>query len=151
MKTTVALLAVLALTVVVTVGAVASDRTVASLTPEQYAKAEATLLEGLQTSNQGVREGSAYMLGELKSTKAVIPLMKILRNGETESCRIVAALALCRIGDARGLYAVKQATHFESSERVAQRAAFFYNSYVKPGAFEFAVVGSPDATEMAKR
>ncbi len=151
MKTTMSLLAVLALAVFVTAGAVASDRTVATLSAGQYANAEATLLNGLQADNLGVKEGSAYMLGEIQSTKAVIPLMKILRADKQESSRIVAALALCRIGDARGIYAVKQATRFENSERVAQRCAYFYNSYVKPGAFEFAVVGSPDGTEMAKR
>ncbi|MCC6398155.1 MAG: HEAT repeat domain-containing protein [Bacteroidetes bacterium] len=150
MKRTASIFAALALVVVFTAGAMASDQT-GTLTPVQYARAEQTLLNGLQEDNLGVKEGSAYMLGELKSAKAVIPLMKMLRDGDQESTRIVAALALCRIGDPRGLYAVKRATQFDDSERVAQRCAWFYNSYVKAGAFEFAAVGSPDATEMAKR
>lgn len=150
MKTTVAMLAAFVLVLMTASVATASDD-VTSLTPEQYARAEQTLLQGIEEDNLGVKEGSAYMLGELKSTKAVIPLMKMLRSSENESSRIVAALALCRIGDARGLYAVKCATRFDGSERVAQRCAFFYNSYAKAGTFEFAVVGSPDDTEMAKR
>jgi HEAT repeat protein len=150
MKRTTSIFAALALVVVFTAGAMASDQT-GTLTPEQYVRAEQTLLNGLQEDNLGVKEGSAYMLGELKSSKAVIPLMKMLRDGEQESTRIVAALALCRIGDPRGLYAVKRATQFDDSERVSQRCAWFYNSYVKAGAFEFASVGSPDAAEMAKR
>jgi HEAT repeat protein len=150
MKTTASILAALALVIMATAGSLASDQT-GTLTAEQYMRAEQTLLNGLQADNIGVKDGSAYMLGELKSTKAVIPLMKILRSDELESTRIVAALALCRIGDARGLYAVKQAAHFDDSKSVAQRAAWFYNSYVKAGSFEFAVVESPDGTEMAKR
>jgi hypothetical protein len=119
------------------------------LTPEQYARAEENLLIGLQSDNEGLREGSAYMLGELQSSRAVIPLMALLRNGESESSRIVAALALTRIGDARGVYAVKRATKFDPSERVQQKCAFFVNEYAQPGAFEFARIGTEGAVEMA--
>ncbi len=150
MRTGIVILAAVVLVSVAATGALASDQA-GSLTPEQYLRAEQTLLNGLQESNLGVKEGSAFMLGQLKSSRAVIPLMKLLRDGEQETTRIVAALALCRIGDARGLYAVKRATQFDESERVSQRCAWFYNSYVKAGAFEFASVGSPDATEMARR
>jgi len=150
MKATVAILAALVLLIAAAPAAQASDQ-IGTLTAEQYQRAEQTLLNGIQEDNQGVKEGSAYMLGELKSTKAVIPLMKMLRDGENESTRCVAALALCRIGDPRGVYAVKQAAHFDESKCVAQRCAWFYNSYVKAGSFEFAVVGTPDATEMATR
>jgi len=150
MKTTVSILAALVLMVVAVAGAQTPDQA-GVLTDEQYQRAEQTLLNGIQEDNLGVKEASAYMLGELKSTKAVIPLMKMLRDGEQESTRCIAALALCRIGDARGLYAVKQAAHFDESKCVSQRCAWFYNSYVKAGSFEFAVVGSPDATEMATR
>jgi HEAT repeat protein len=150
MKKTVAILAAVALVLMTASVAMASDD-VKALTPEQYTSAEQTLLKGITEDNLGVKEGSAYMLGELKSEKAVIPLMKMLRNGENESTRIVAALALCRIGDARGLYAVKNATKFDESERVSQRCAWFYNSYAKAGTFEFAAVGTADVPNVAKR
>jgi hypothetical protein len=150
MKKTVSVLAALALVIVVTTGAMATDQ-YSAMSPAKYQRAEQSLLNGLQEDNLGVKEGSAYMLGEMKSSKAVIPLMKLLRDGEQESTRIVAALALCRIGDARGVYAVKRATFFDKSERVSQRCAWFYNSYVKAGSFDFAVVGSPEANEMANR
>jgi hypothetical protein len=110
-----------------------------SLTPEKYALAEQNLLIGVASDNQGLRESAACMLGELKSDNAVIPLMEMLRDGETESSRIVAALALCRIGDLRGVYAVKRATTFDSSEKVQQRCAWFYNEYVHPGTFDIAL------------
>ena len=150
MKKTVATLAAVALVLMTASVAIASDD-VQTLTAEQYARAEQTLLQGIEEDNLGVKEGSAYMLGELKSGKAVIPLMKMLRTSENESSRIVAALALCRIGDARGLYAVKCATKFDDSERVSQRCAWFYNEYAKAGTFEFAAVGTPDVPNVAKR
>jgi len=109
----------------------AADKT--DLRSEQkYAQAEANLLVGLRSDNLGVRESAAYLLGELKSTKAVIPLMSALRNAQHESTRIVAALALCRIGDARGVYAVKMAAQFDDDRSVQKRCAWFYNQYVSP-------------------
>jgi HEAT repeat protein len=150
MKTTMSILAAAALIIAATTTAAASDPST-TLTTEQYARAEKNLLIGIESDNQGVKEGSAYMLGELKSSKAVVPLMKMLRTDNLESARIVAALALCRIGDARGVYAVRRATQFDGSERVTQRCAWFYNEYVRAGAFEFAAVETPDVSTMATR
>lgn len=150
MKTTVAILAAVVLVLMTASIATATD-TSKGLTPGQYASAEENLLIGLASDNQGLVEGSANMLGELKSSKAVIPLMKLLRDGEQESTRIVAALALCQIGDERGLYAVKRATQFDDSERVAQRCAWFYNSYAKAGTFGFASAGAADAPTVATK
>ena len=150
MKATMSILAAAALIIAATTAAAASDPSTA-LTAEKYARAEQNLLIGIESDNQGVKEGSAYMLGELKSSKAVVPLMKMLRTDDQEPARIVAALSLCRIGDARGVYAVKRATQFDDSERVAQRCAWFYNEYVQAGAFEFAAVETPDIPNMATR
>jgi hypothetical protein len=150
MKRSVVLIAALALMVMAGTMVFAGEQQ-KSLTPEQYARAEQNLLIGVQSDNQGVREGSAYMLGELRSSKAVIPLMAMLRNNEIESSRIVAALALTRIGDARGVYAVKRATTFDPSERVQAKCAFFVNAYAQPGAFEFATVGTEGELEMAHK
>jgi hypothetical protein len=150
MKTSVVVTAVFALMVMASTLVVAGEES-RSLTPVQYARAEENLLIGLQSDNQGVREGSAYMLGELRSSKAVIPLMAMLRNNPVESCRIVAALALSRIGDARGVYAVKRATTFDPSENVQHKCAFFVNAYAQPGAFDFAATGTEGTHEMARK
>jgi hypothetical protein len=77
------------------------------------------------------------MLGELKATEAVVPLMAILRSDDRECCRTVAALALCRIGEARGVFAVKRAVKFDESESVQQKCAWFYEQYVSPGSYGF--------------
>ncbi len=87
------------------------------------------LLIGLDSDNMGLTSSSAYYLGELSSTEAVIPLMKMLRNAEQEELRISAALALFKIGDERGIYAVKRAIIFDKSERVSNMCEKFYNAY----------------------
>jgi hypothetical protein len=78
--------------------------------------------------------------------------MAMLHEG-TESSRVVAALALTRIGDARGIYAVKQAAKFDPSERVQKLAAWYYNQYAVPGSFDFVAKqdSSEDTDEMAVR
>jgi len=95
------------------------------------------LLIGIQSDNDGLRESAAYYLGEYRCPNAVLPLMALLKNSERETTRIVAALALCRIGDARGVFAVKQAVKFDSSEKVRVLAAFYYNEYYRSGTFTF--------------
>ena len=88
------------------------------------------LLIGLDSDNTGLTSSSAFYLGELSSTEAVIPLMKMLRSSEQEELRISAALALLKIGDARGIYAIKRAIVFDESKRVSNMCEKFYNAYL---------------------
>jgi len=90
-----------------------------------------SLLIGLNSSNLGLKSSSAYMLGELKVTSAVIPLMRILHENENEDLRIAAALALYKIGTPLAINAVKQSVRFDNSERVCKLCASFYNEYQK--------------------
>jgi len=87
------------------------------------------LMNGINSGNQGLRLSSSYFLGELKSDEAVIPLMRILKSDENEEARIMAALSLVKIGDARGVFAIKQAINFDSSERVKKLCSIFYQDY----------------------
>jgi HEAT repeat protein len=116
----------------------AGEEKYAGLTKEKYDAAVVNLMIGLKSDNLGLRESAAFMLGELKAREAVLPLMAMLRGEECEGCRIVAALALCRIGDERGVFAVKRAVKFDESEQVAQKCAWFYEQYVQPGTYGFA-------------
>ena len=88
------------------------------------------LLIGLYSDNAGLTTSSAYYLGELSSTEAVIPLMKMLRNSEQEELRISAALALLKIGDERGIYAIKRAIVFDESKRVSDMCEKFYKAHL---------------------
>ncbi len=92
--------------------------------------AEQNFLVGLNSSNDGLKTSSAYNLGVLNSDKAVIPLLKMLRNDEKECNRIMAALALYKINDARGINAIKQRIRFDDCERVRKMCSTLYAQYL---------------------
>jgi HEAT repeat protein len=105
----------------------------------KYDNAVTNLLMGIgdQNSNCGLRRSAIYVLGQLKAKDAVIPLMRVLRTCTDEKARLAAAWALCKIGDARGQYAVKQAVRFDDSPKVRMQSAWYYNVYVNEGTFAF--------------
>lgn len=90
-----------------------------------------TLLEGLQTENRGLQAGCTYMLGELCCDRGVITLLDILHNSPSEELRILAALSLYKIGDSRGIYAIKQSIKYDESDRVSRLCEKFYRAYMQ--------------------
>lgn len=102
-----------------------------------YRQAEINYINGVESDNAGLRLSSTLFLGEMKSDEAVIPLMRVLKNCDDEACRIAAALALTKIGDPRGIYAVKKAATYDESPRVRELTWKFYMSTVKTGAVRF--------------
>jgi len=93
-------------------------------------KAIDNYIAGINSGNDGVELSCAYFMGEYKITEGVIPLMKILHDGKTEEARIIAALALTKIGTPMALYAVKEASRLDDSERVRRLCKGFYDSYL---------------------
>lgn len=91
---------------------------------------EKNLIAGIEKENLGLKISSAYYLGERKCTQAVIPLMNVLHTDNSEEARIVAALSLFKIGDSRGLFAIKRAVEFEDSEIVKRFCDIFYKMYL---------------------
>ena len=79
----------------------------------------------------GLKVSSAYYLGEIESQKAVIPLMGILKSDKNPEARIMAALALFKIGNEKGMFAVQQAVKFDDNEQVKKMCEIFYNMYVQ--------------------
>lgn len=90
---------------------------------------EENYLEGLHSDNQGLRISCAYFLGELKSDKAVIPLMKMLRSEDNDGARLMAALSLIKIEDNTGLFMVSREGTFNSSDRVRKMCNHLYTAY----------------------
>ena len=127
----------------------AGDRPQASKESVCSSGTVASLLAGIRSDNQGLRESAAFVLGEIKCTEAVIPLMRMLHDDRAESSRIAAALALSLIGEPRGVYAVKRAATFDESARVRLLSAYFYNEYVHPSTFAFQTGGVSDAGHYA--
>ena len=87
-------------------------------------------LEGVKAENLGLKISASYYLGERKSSKAVAPLMKILKSDKSPEARIMAALSLFKIGDERGIYAIKQAVQFDDNEWVKKMCNIFYQMYL---------------------
>jgi len=98
------------------------------------------LVIGLSIDNCGVEHDCLWLLGEMKRTEGIIRILELLHDDSCEPCRICAALALCRIGDPRGTYAVKCAVKDDPSPKVRNLCAYFYNEYVKQGTFAFVAV-----------
>ena len=91
---------------------------------------EKTLLSAIESNNSGLSISSIQILGELNSVSAVIPLMKILHESESEEARIAASLSLYKIGDKRGIFAMKMAAKYDNSERVRKMCEKFYAQYL---------------------
>jgi hypothetical protein len=86
-------------------------------------------LKGLCCEDPSMRLDCAFALGEQKCEKAVIPLMKMLREDSDEAVRIVAALSLIKIGDPIGVYLVKRTAKFNDFSKVRELCEKFYTSY----------------------
>lgn len=97
--------------------------------PQITKEAVTNYLKGLKSDNHGLRLSCAYYLGEYGISEGMVPLMNMLHNEKTESGRIMAALALTKLGSEMSIYAVKQASIFDKSERVRNLCLKFYNSY----------------------
>lgn len=137
------------LTLIVAAPGFAGDDELLVLTTDRDAVVH-NLLTTLSGCDPAASRDAAYLLGEGKCAEAVIPLMRMLHDGD-EQCRVVAALALARIGDRRGAYAVRQAARFDGSERVRTLAAWYYEQYVKAGTFAFVPSGTPTSGGIAGR
>ena len=89
-------------------------------------RGEQNLLIAINSDNFGLKSSAAQILGDIKSEKAVIPLMKMLKSSDDENLRIVAALSLYKIQSAMGMFAVRQAIRFDESARVRKMCLNLY-------------------------
>lgn len=110
---------------IITVSAKTSGNDLSTAAKEK----EQNLIKDLSTNSLDTRVTSVLSLGDMKSSKAMIPLLKILHDEKKDELRIVAALSLIKIGNAIGVYQVKQAARFDKSERVRRMCSIFYNAY----------------------
>jgi hypothetical protein len=113
-----------------TISAKASNKS--SLSNKSYDAAIVNLLEGLKSDNFGLKTASAFYLGELKSSEAVIPLMRLVSNDDEDiRVRIMAALSLYKIGDGRGIYRLQRIAKFCEDCRLKDLSEKFYLSYMQ--------------------
>jgi len=97
---------------------------------EEYDHIETNLLIGIKTNNTGLQTSCAYFLGEMKSDRAMIPLLKLVTNGETEESRIIAALSLYKIESKIGMYRLKGLSQTDESKLARKVFDRLYKIYV---------------------
>ncbi len=129
MKNFTAFVTVLILIIILSTTSFAGDNSTKKY--ERTQNTVSSLIEGLNSDNIGLKTSCAYLMGELNVTEGIIPLMRLLRNDESEEVRICAALALYKIGTPISIFAVKQAIRFDESDRVSRLAAKFYYDFLR--------------------
>jgi HEAT repeat protein len=98
------------------------------------------LTVGIKSENSGLHTSAALVIYELinecylesdDASKAMIPLLKLLKNGKTEEERIAAAMALFQLGNPIGIYQLRGVAVFDDNEKVATVCKNLYYSYHK--------------------
>ncbi len=98
------------------------------------------LTMGIKSDNSGLHTSAALVIYELinesylesgDASKAMIPLLKLLKNGITEEERIAAAMALFQLGNPIGIYQLRGVAVFDDNEKVATICKNLYYSYHK--------------------
>lgn len=102
------------------------------VTPVQFSQSRIVdnLLQGIKSGNNGLKLSSLYLMGDYDTEKSVIELMRTLKDDPKDEARITAALSLFKLGDARGLYAVKRAAEFDDSPRVRKMCENYYRQFL---------------------
>ncbi|MBU2492646.1 MAG: HEAT repeat domain-containing protein [Bacteroidetes bacterium] len=88
------------------------------------------LLVGIKSQNEGLKLSSLFQLGNYAMDKAVIELMRTLKDDSKAEARITAALSLYKLGDPRGLFAIGRAAIFDESPRVRKMCEKYYQQSV---------------------
>ena len=99
-------------------------------TEDKLALIEDNLLIGVKSKNPGLQTSCAYFLGEMKSSKAMIPLLRLTRTGATEEARIIAGLSLYKIHSKIGMYRLSGLSKSDESELVRRVFDRLYKKYV---------------------
>ena len=98
------------------------------------------LTVGIESPNTGLHTSSALVMSDLiresyiesnDASIAMIPLLKLLRNGKTDEERIAAAVALYQLDDPVAIYQLRGVAVFDDNEKVATACKNLYYSYHK--------------------
>lgn len=119
-----------------------------ALNPEQKEAIVDNLNVGIKSDNYGLRVSSSNVLFDLihdsyiksdDASKAMIPLLIMLENGQTDEERISAALALFNLGNSIGIYRLRGVAKFDDNERVSKICKNLYYSYHKLNGTEYLI------------
>jgi hypothetical protein len=103
---------------------------------------------GIESENTGLHTSSALVMYDLineaylassDASNAMVPLMKLLKEGKTEEERIAAAVALYQLGNPIGIYRLRGVAVFDDNEKVATVCKNLYVTYHKLHGTEYLV------------
>jgi len=106
------------------------------------------LTAAVKSDNTGLQTSGALVLSNLISDSyiesddasiAMIPLMKMLKEGKTDEERIAAAVALYQLGNSIGIYSLRGVAVYDGNEKVATVCKNLYYSYHKLHGTEYLV------------
>ena len=106
------------------------------------------LIVGIKSDNNGLQTSAALVIYDLinesyiesgDASKAMIPLLTLLKNGKTDEERIAAAVALYKLGNPIGIYKLRGVAVFDDNEKVATVCKNLYYSYHKLQGTEYLV------------
>jgi len=97
---------------------------------DKFSLIEYNYLQGIKSDNVGLQTSCAYFLGEMKSSKAMIPLLMLATSGSTEEARVIAGLSLYKIQSNIGMCRLKGLSKSDKSELVRRVFDRIYKKYV---------------------
>ena len=98
------------------------------------------LTVGIESDNNGLHTSAALVMYDLinesylessDASRAMVPLLKLLKNGKTNEERIAAAVALFELGNPIGIYRLRGVAVFDDNEKVATVCKNLYYTYHK--------------------
>ena len=100
-----------------------------------------TLVNGINSGNDGLTRSSIYMAGKYRVAEAVDALVEKMTTAKDPNTRILIALSLYEIRDPKGLEAVKEQSLNDLSEKVRSMSAMIYSEYLKSYDLGYATAG----------
>jgi HEAT repeat protein len=72
----------------------------------------------IESENDGIRSWGVFFAGKYQVEETVITLLKVLHEDDNVAIRKLAVHSLFRIGDNRGIFAIKGSAKYDESEEV---------------------------------
>lgn len=121
-------------------------------TPEFPAEKKSAIVDnltvGIESENTGLHTSAALVMYDLineaylesaDASKAMVPLLKMLKEGKTDEERIAAAVALYELGNPIGIYRLRGVAVFDDNEKIALICKNLYFTYHKLHGTEYLV------------
>ena len=119
-----------------------------ALSAEKKTAGIENLTVAIESQNDGLQTSGATVLSDLikesyiessDASLTLIPLLKMLKNGNTDEERIAAAFAIYQLDDKIGIYHLRGIAVFDDNEKVAKVCKNLYYTYHKLHGTEYLV------------